>query len=56
MGDGRNRRMRTAATAANRTRIPYSLRMKVLAPSLIRADTSIILTFSTDCFFTHRYR
>ena len=32
------------------------MRMKVLAPALIRADTSMILALPICCFLTHRYR
>ena len=44
----------TAATTANLARTMYSRRMKVLAPCLIRAETSSIFRLTVFCFLTHR--
>ena len=49
-------KMMTAIMPANFARIRYSRRMNVLAPSLIRADTSAMVALRTGCFFTQRYR
>ena len=43
-----------AAIPANLARIRYSLRMKVFAPALISADTSLIFAFFVGCFLTQR--
>lgn len=53
IGEGRNIRIKKAATAQKRVRVWYSLERKVLAPLRINWPTSAIRVLEDGCAVTH---